>query len=147
MANSRCADPSNRIVYSKDSQVIRSSICLRYLRIRSGSPFRVVRTDCHRRPRLSRRDPVAAPDEGFAAAFALRFASVAFAIWTAATAFYAVVGTTQVTPLVLPKLLLPLLLLAAIYFLMNTWLVALALAFERRVNILIYGLRILRGLV
>ena len=49
--------------------------------------------------------------------------------------FYAVVGTTQVTPLVLPKLLLPLLLLAAIYFLMNTWLVALALAFERRVNI------------
>jgi putative nucleotidyltransferase with HDIG domain len=63
------------------------------------------------------------------------FASVAFAIWTAATVFYAVVGTTQVTPLVLPKLLLPLLLLAAIYFLMNTWLVALALAFERRVNI------------
>jgi putative nucleotidyltransferase with HDIG domain len=63
------------------------------------------------------------------------FASVAFAIWTAATVFYVVVGTTQVTPLVLPKLLLPLLLLAAIYFLMNTWLVALALAFERRVNI------------
>ena len=63
------------------------------------------------------------------------FASVAFAIWTAATVFYAVVGTTQVTALVLPKLLLPLLLLAAIYFLMNTWLVALALAFERRVKI------------
>jgi hypothetical protein len=62
-------------------------------------------------------------------------ASVAFAIWTAATVFYAVVGTTRVTPVVLPKLLGPLLLLAAIYFLMNTWLVALALAFERRVNI------------
>jgi len=62
-------------------------------------------------------------------------ASVAFAIWTASTIFFAVVGTTRVTPLVLPKLLGPLLLLAAIYFLINTWLVALALAFERRVNI------------
>ena len=61
--------------------------------------------------------------------------SVAFAIWTAATIFYFVVDTTPAAPLVLPKLLLPLLLLAAIYFLMNTWLVALALAFERRVSI------------
>src|SRR5688572_22466210 len=62
-------------------------------------------------------------------------ASVAFAIWTAATVFYLIVGTSSVTQLVLPQMLWPLLLLAAIYFLMNTWLVALALAFERRVNI------------
>jgi putative nucleotidyltransferase with HDIG domain len=62
-------------------------------------------------------------------------ASVAFAIWTAATVFYLVAGSTSVTPLVLPKMLWPLLVLAAIYFLLNTWLVALALAFERRAKI------------
>ena len=62
-------------------------------------------------------------------------ASVAFAIWTAATVFYAVVGRESVVPLVLPTLLWPLLVLAAVYFFMNTWLVALALAFERRVSI------------
>jgi putative nucleotidyltransferase with HDIG domain len=63
-------------------------------------------------------------------------ASVALAIWSAATVFYFVVGTESVPQLVLPKMLWPLLVLAAIYFLLNTWLVALALAFERRVNIL-----------
>jgi hypothetical protein len=63
-------------------------------------------------------------------------ACVALAIWTAGTVFYFLVGTRSVTPLVLPQMLWPLLVLAAIYFLMNTWLVALALAFERQVNIL-----------
>ena len=61
--------------------------------------------------------------------------AVAFAIWTAATVFYSVVDDSPGTALVLPDLLWPLLLLAATYFLMNSWLVALALGFERRVNI------------
>jgi putative nucleotidyltransferase with HDIG domain len=61
--------------------------------------------------------------------------AVAFSIWTAASIFYSVIDDAPGTPIVLPDLLWPLLLLAATYFLMNSWLVALALGFERGVNI------------
>lgn len=68
--------------------------------------------------------------------WSFNLAAVALAIWTASNIFYAVVGSSPGAELVLPKLLWPLLLLAATYFLLNTWLVAIALAFERHTSIL-----------
>lgn len=63
-------------------------------------------------------------------------AAVALAIWVAAHAFYRVVATQPGAALVLPDVLWPLLLLASIYFLLNTWLVAIALSFEKEVSAL-----------
>lgn len=60
--------------------------------------------------------------------------AVAFAIWIAAKSFYLVVGNAPGAALVLPTVLWPLLLLAGIYFLLNTWLVAIALSFEKHTN-------------
>jgi putative nucleotidyltransferase with HDIG domain len=60
--------------------------------------------------------------------------AVALATWVAAQSFYAVVGARPGTALVLPGVLWPLLLLAGTYFLINTWLVAIALSFERGVT-------------
>lgn len=60
--------------------------------------------------------------------------SVALSIWISAQTFYIVIDASPGEVLPLPALLWPLFLLAALYFLLNTWLLAFALSFERRAS-------------
>lgn len=62
--------------------------------------------------------------------------SAALAIWLASHVFYMMGKMTPITgDLDLPRLAWPLFTLAALYFLLNSWLVAVALAAERRQNV------------
>jgi putative nucleotidyltransferase with HDIG domain len=63
--------------------------------------------------------------------------AVALAIWISSRAFYAIVQEPPGSAgfLSLDKLAIPLFVLASLYFLLNSWLVALALAFERRAKV------------
>jgi len=63
-------------------------------------------------------------------------ASVALSVWVASHAFYRLTGTVPGTTLPLQHLVLPLFTLAALYFLINSWLVAFALSFEKHINVL-----------
>ena len=66
----------------------------------------------------------------FRSAFNLSVASLS--IWTASAVFYWVAGTLPPPgKMVLTELLWPLFLLAAVYFLLNTWLIAIALGIEK----------------
>ena len=66
----------------------------------------------------------------FRSAFNLSVASLS--IWTASAVFYWVAGTPPpLGKMVLTELLWPLFLLAAVYFLLNTWLIAIALSIEK----------------
>jgi putative nucleotidyltransferase with HDIG domain len=63
--------------------------------------------------------------------------AVALSIWVSSQAFYWIIGVAPGHPnqlLPLERRLWPLFTLAASYFLLNTWLVAFALAFEKREN-------------
>lgn len=61
--------------------------------------------------------------------------AVTLAIWFASVTFYRLAGVPpNSSDLVLTRLLGPLFVLAALYFLVNSWLVAIALAFERNAN-------------
>jgi putative nucleotidyltransferase with HDIG domain len=60
--------------------------------------------------------------------------ATALAIWTASHAFYWLAGAQVGERLVLTSLLGPLFVLAALYFIANTGLVAIALSFERHAN-------------
>ena len=60
--------------------------------------------------------------------------AVAFAIWTASQVFYAVADFGPGDQLTLPTVIWPLFLLGALYFLINTSLIAIALGFERKAN-------------
>jgi putative nucleotidyltransferase with HDIG domain len=69
----------------------------------------------------------------FRSAFNLSVASLS--IWTAAEIFFGIVGSLPAPgKLVLTELLWPLFLLAAVYFLLNTWLIAIALSIEKSTN-------------
>jgi len=61
-------------------------------------------------------------------------ASAAIAIWTASHAFYWLADAAPGQPLQLSGLLIPLFTLAALYFIINSWLVAFVLGFERHVS-------------
>ena len=61
--------------------------------------------------------------------------ATALAIWIAAHTFYWLAGTSPGgQDLIITSLLVPLFILASLYFLVNTGLVAIALGFERRTN-------------
>jgi putative nucleotidyltransferase with HDIG domain len=62
-------------------------------------------------------------------------ASVALSIWVASHAFYWLAGTVPGQNLPLSRLVVPLFALAALYFLINSWLVAVALSYEKRINV------------
>ena len=62
-------------------------------------------------------------------------ATVALSIWLASHAFYWLAGTEPGENLPLSQLVVPLFALAALYFLINSWLVAFALSFERNINV------------
>jgi putative nucleotidyltransferase with HDIG domain len=62
-------------------------------------------------------------------------ATVALSIWVASHAFYWLAGTQPGENLPLSQLVVPLFVLAALYFLINSWLVAFALSFERNINV------------
>jgi putative nucleotidyltransferase with HDIG domain len=62
-------------------------------------------------------------------------ATVALSIWLASHAFYWLAGTEPGENLPLSQLVVPLFVLAALYFLINSWLVAFALSFERNANV------------
>jgi putative nucleotidyltransferase with HDIG domain len=62
-------------------------------------------------------------------------ASVALSIWFASQSFYWLAGTEPGQNLPLSQLVLPLFALAALYFLINSWLVAFALSYEKCVNV------------
>ncbi len=62
-------------------------------------------------------------------------ASVALSIWVASNAFYWLAGTPPGENLPLSQLVVPLFALAALYFLINSWLVAFALSFEKNINV------------
>ena len=61
-------------------------------------------------------------------------ASVALSIWLASHAFYWLAGTATGENPPLSHLVVPLFALAALYFLINSWLVAFALSFEKGIN-------------
>jgi putative nucleotidyltransferase with HDIG domain len=61
-------------------------------------------------------------------------ASVALSIWVASHAFYWFAQAAPGHPLTLSKLVVPLFALAALYFLINSWLVAFALSFEKNAS-------------
>jgi putative nucleotidyltransferase with HDIG domain len=64
-------------------------------------------------------------------------AVASLSIWTASTIFYSLVGSMpQAGQLVLTELLGPLFALAAIYFLLNSWLIAIVLGFEQKTSVL-----------
>ena len=63
-------------------------------------------------------------------------ASAALSIWTASRVFYWLAGATPGDPLPLSQLIGPLFVLAALYFLINSWLVAVALSFEKRSGVM-----------
>jgi|RhiMetdeSRZDD1v2_1073273.scaffolds.fasta_scaffold94762_1 putative nucleotidyltransferase with HDIG domain len=58
-------------------------------------------------------------------------ATVSLSIWTASNAFFWFAGATPGSTLPLSHLVGPLFMLAALYFLINSWLVAFALSYER----------------
>ena len=58
-------------------------------------------------------------------------ASVALSIWVASHAFYWLAGTAPGENLPLSQLVVPLFVLAALYFLINSWLVAFASEFRK----------------
>lgn len=62
------------------------------------------------------------------------FAAPAVAVWIAARAFFAIAGIEplSITPQPIVSLVVPLLVLAVIYFVLNSWLIAVAVAFEQR---------------
>ena len=62
-------------------------------------------------------------------------ATVALSIGVASHAFYWLAGTDPGENLPLSRLVVPLFALAALYFLINSWLVAFALSFERGINV------------
>ena len=62
-------------------------------------------------------------------------ASVALSIWVASNAFYWLAGTAPGENLPLSQLVVPLFALAALYFLINSWLVAFALSFEKNIRV------------
>lgn len=62
--------------------------------------------------------------------------SVALSIWVASHAFYWLAGNAPGENLPLSLLVVPLFVLAALYFLINSWLVAFALSFEKGMNAL-----------
>lgn len=69
---------------------------------------------------------------------AFNLSAVAFAIWSASHVFYRLIGgaATSLPPgFSLSRLAWPLLVLSALYFLLNSWLVAFALAAERRQDV------------
>ncbi len=61
-------------------------------------------------------------------------ATAALSIWIAAHVFYVLADTVPGSPLTLSELLVPLFVLAALYFLINSWLVAIALGFEKHTS-------------
>ena len=63
-------------------------------------------------------------------------ASVALSVWIASHTFYWLTGAAPGKSLALQQLVIPLFTLAALYFLINSWLVAFALSFEKRQNAL-----------
>jgi putative nucleotidyltransferase with HDIG domain len=64
-------------------------------------------------------------------------AVASLSIWTASTIFYSLVGSMpQAGQLILTELLGPLFALAAVYFLLNSWLIAIVLGFEQKTPIL-----------
>jgi len=62
-------------------------------------------------------------------------ATVALSIWVASNAFYWLADTGPGANLPLSQLVVPLFVLAALYFLINSWLVAFALSFEKNINV------------
>ena len=62
-------------------------------------------------------------------------ASVALAIWVASNAFYLLAGTAPGENLPLSQHAVPLFALAALYFLINSWLVAFALSYEKNIRV------------
>ena len=62
-------------------------------------------------------------------------ATVALSIWVASHAFYWLAGTLPARIFLLSQLVVPLFALAALYFLINSWLVAFALSFEKNINV------------
>ena len=63
-------------------------------------------------------------------------ATVALSIWVASQAYYALAGSDPGQNLPLSQLAVPLFVLAALYFLINSWLVAFALSFEKNMSVL-----------
>ncbi len=63
-------------------------------------------------------------------------ATVALSIWVASHSFYWLAGAAPGENLPLSRLVVPLFTLAALYFLINSWLVAFALSFERGINVI-----------
>jgi diguanylate cyclase (GGDEF)-like protein/putative nucleotidyltransferase with HDIG domain len=63
------------------------------------------------------------------------FAAPAVAVWIAGRAFFAIAGIEplSITSKPIVTLVFPLLVLAVVYFLLNSWLIAVAVAFEQRV--------------
>jgi putative nucleotidyltransferase with HDIG domain len=62
-------------------------------------------------------------------------ATVALSIWVASHSFYWLTGTVPGENLPLSQLVVPLFTLAALYFLINSWLVAFALSFEKEISV------------
>jgi putative nucleotidyltransferase with HDIG domain len=62
-------------------------------------------------------------------------ASVALSIWVASHTFYWLAQASPGEPLALSRLVGPLFALAALYFLINSWLVAFALSFEKNASV------------
>ena len=62
------------------------------------------------------------------------FAAPAVAVWIAARAFFAIAGIEplSITQQPIVTLVVPLLVLAVLYFVLNSWLIAIAVAFEQR---------------
>jgi putative nucleotidyltransferase with HDIG domain len=63
-------------------------------------------------------------------------ATVALSIWVASHAYYWLAGSVPGENLPLSQLALPLFVLAALYFLINSWLVAFALSFEKKMSVI-----------
>jgi putative nucleotidyltransferase with HDIG domain len=63
-------------------------------------------------------------------------ATVALSIWVASHAFYWLAGAPPGESLPLSRLVVPLFALAALYFLINSWLVAFALSFEKGMSVI-----------
>jgi putative nucleotidyltransferase with HDIG domain len=62
--------------------------------------------------------------------------SVALSIWVASHTFYWLAQATPGEPLALSRLVGPLFVLASLYFLINSWLIAFALSFEKDASVL-----------
>jgi putative nucleotidyltransferase with HDIG domain len=63
-------------------------------------------------------------------------ATVALSIWVASNTFYWLAGAAPGEHLPLSRLAVPLFALASLYFLINSWLVAFALSFEKGINVI-----------